>query len=183
MAEDEVNKTSAEWRFIAFLRGLEQRQDRGALAKLRRDVGKGTPGAETLRLIAPFLPPGEGRQWRHRCYELVAGLFALHPAPGGTGNMGDTFKRLGDHESAQKRFVALLDSDADDLPHRLRQAVSLVKSKDVPINWLQLFKDLQRWDSEDRYVQYRWARAYWSRRGETGNQQPATTAANEKKGE
>jgi len=182
MAEEEV-KTSGERRFISFLEGLERRQDRGALATLRRSVGKETPDAGTLRLIAPFLPPGEGRQWRHRCYELVAELFALHPALGGAGNLGDTFKRLGDHESAQKRFVALLDSDADDLPHRLRQAVSLARSKEVPLNWLRLLKDLLHWDSEDRYVQYRWARAYWGGKRETANQPSATTAANEKEGE
>lgn len=177
MREDEQEGTSPEWRFVGFLRGLERSEDRGALAKLRRSVGKDYPSAEALRLIAPFLPQDQTRSWKTRCYELVAGLFAAHPAAGGGGNMGDAFLRLGSHESAQKRFVALLDSDPDDLPHRLRQAVSLARSKDVPIDWARLLTDLLHWDDESRWVQYKWARAYWANANVVGDQKSAADVA------
>lgn len=172
-----------EARFIGFLQSLERRQDRGALARLRRSVGKEVPSAESLRLVAPYLPDDKRRSWRVRCYELVAGLFGLHPAAGGSGNMGNTFQRLGYHESAQKRFAALLESDADDLPYRLRQAVSLARSRDVPIDWLRLLRDIQEWNRGDRRVQYWWARAYWGTADSRETQTTAVSAANKKKGE
>lgn len=186
MAEtDAMNNQSAEWRFVAYLRSLTRSEARGALAKLRRSVGKDTPDAEALRLIAPYLPADKHRTWRCQCYELVAGLFALHPESDGSANFGASFRhpRMGDNESAQKRFVALLDSDVADLPHRLRQAVRLAKSKEVPINWAQLLKDLLSWDHEDRFVQYSWARAYWGSRGIEESQEPAAAAGSEKEGD
>ena len=147
--------------FVAFLRGLAERQDRGALAQLRRSLGR-PPDAEMLRLVVPYLP--QDRRWEHRWYFVTASLFGLYPDPGGKGNLGDTFRQLGDHESAQKRFIALLDSHSEDLPHRLRQAVSLAKSSGAPIDWYRLLEDLLHWDTENRVVQQRWARAYWGHR-------------------
>jgi CRISPR type I-E-associated protein CasB/Cse2 len=41
----------------------------------------------------------------------------------------------------------------------------------VPVNWHQLFSDLQRWGYESRPVQKEWARAFWGR----PNQETQTT--------
>ena len=49
----------------------------------------------------------------------------------------------------------------DDLPFFLRQAVSFLKSKDVPINWHQLMRDINHWNHPDRFVQHNWANAFW----------------------
>lgn len=172
------NSAGPEETFVSFLRGLELRNDRGALAKLRRNLGKRAPDAEMLRLVVPHLPQADRDRWKAPWYFRVASLFALHPEPGGRGNMGDVFRRLGSHESAQKRFVALLESNPEDLPHRLRQAVSLAKSAGVPINWLRLVKDLLHWDNESRYVQEQWARAYWGyRREESAEPQQTQTVS------
>jgi len=151
--------------FVAYLEGLADREDRGALAELRRGVGK-TPGTEvrTFRYVAPW---ADG-QWPlvERNLYLVASLFALHPASATEGNLGDTFRRIAagsDSESIEKRFVALLNCDADDLPNHLRHAVSLAKSKEAPVNWRQLLADLRAFDHPDRYVQRQWAGAFWHR--------------------
>jgi CRISPR type I-E-associated protein CasB/Cse2 len=171
---------SPEERFVSFLHALAAREDRGALAKLRRRAGK-DPDADMLRLVVPYLP--EDRPWAHRWYFLTAALFGLHPESGGRGNLGEAFRQLGDNESAQKRFVALLDSHADDLPHRLRQAVGLARSKNVAIDWLQLLNDLLHWDSENRTVQTRWARAYWKKpTSEEAGEPTPSDAANSTKG-
>jgi len=161
MTDDEDTRQEPHARFVSFLLGLAAREDRGALAALRRGLGKeAAPPAEMLRLVVPYLPPD--RPWEHRWYYTVGTLFGLYPHSGGRGNLGDTFRHLGDHESAQKRFVALLDAHPDDVPYRLRQAVALAKSNDVPVNWFQLLEDLLHWRTDSRYVQQRWARAYWA---------------------
>lgn len=165
MTGNRETQQDAHVRFVSFLLGLARTENRGALAALRRGLGRErTPPAEMLRLVVPYLP--QNRPWEHRWYFLVASLFGLHPETGGKGDLGDTFRSLGAHESAQKRFVALLDAHPDDLPYRLRQAVALAKSKEAPVNWFQLLEDLFRWQTESRYVQQRWARSYWARRNQ-----------------
>jgi CRISPR system Cascade subunit CasB len=76
--------------------------------------------------------------------------------------MGTAFATVkGPSESLEKRFVALLNCHRDDLPNHLRQAVSLLKSEDVSINWRRLLKDILSWDHETRFVQQQWAREFW----------------------
>lgn len=156
-------------RFVGYLEGLARKEDRGALAKLRRGAGK-RPGSavDALPLVVPFLPADP---WQADAFFTVSALFGLHPEPGGRGTMGDVFRQLGEHESAQKRFVALLNSHEDELREHLRHAVTLARSKDVPINYRQLLRDLTNWTHPDRFVQLEWARAYW---GHTDRQDEGT---------
>ncbi len=67
----------------------------------------------------------------------------------------DAIKRV------EKRLVALLNCHQDDLRDHLRHTVSLLKSKDIPINWAQLLHDIQCWHWESRSVQRDWARQFW----------------------
>jgi len=148
--------------FITYLEGL--REDRGALAALRRGLGQppGTvPGM--YRYVVPWLP-ADAPPWLEDAYYLVAALLAYHPASGGSGNMGNHFARTcdrGDNSAVERRFTALLAAHPEDLGFYLRQAVSFVKSKDVPVNWHQLLSDVLAWGHPDRYVQRAWARAFW----------------------
>ena len=75
--------------------------------------------------------------------------------------------------SIEKRFVALLNSDEEDLPNHLRQIISLLKSKEAPINWSQLLFDIKNWDNERVNVQRHLANGFW------GN----TSTENTEKGE
>jgi CRISPR system Cascade subunit CasB len=65
-------------------------------------------------------------------------------------------------KGAERRFVQLLDSDADELAWRLRQIIQLVASKGITLDWPALLDDLLRWGSPYRSVQTRWARTFWS---------------------
>ena len=65
-------------------------------------------------------------------------------------------------DGVERRFVALLNSDEEDLPGRLRHAVGLLKSKDIPVDWRQLLSDLLRWEYADRQVHRRWSRDFWA---------------------
>lgn len=171
MNSKEVTETRQHG-FTRYLQSLADREDRASLAALRRGLGK-QPGeaAEAFRLVLPHLPPGASRR-DEDLYFLIGTLFALHQKSWlgnddqlGATNLGASFARLRsevESDSIEKRFVVLLNCHQDDLPVHLRHGVSLLKSKEIPIDWSQLLRDLRGWWHEDRYVQRKWARAFWS---------------------
>jgi CRISPR system Cascade subunit CasB len=152
--------------FINRLQELAEKQERGALAALRRGLGQ-PPGTvvEMYRYVEPFLPQARSRA-QEAAYYLVAALFALHPKSTGAGNFGthmaQTRSESGE-DALERRFTVLLSAHPDDLPDRMRHSVSFLKSKEIPVNWNQLFWDMQNWDDEDRRVQKKWASAFWGR--------------------
>jgi CRISPR system Cascade subunit CasB len=151
--------------FVTYLES--KHDDRGALAALRRGLGH-PPGtvADMYRYVVPWLPD-DAPPWREDAYYVIAALFAYHPQRGGSGNMGGHFADArdpkGDNTAIERRFTALLAAHPDDLDFYLRQAVSFLKSKEVPVNWHQLLPDVMDWGHPERYVQQRWARAFWGR--------------------
>jgi CRISPR system Cascade subunit CasB len=175
-------------RFVANLRRLADRDDgpaRAALAKLRRGLGK-PPGAalETLAVVQPRLPQGLSLREESACY-LVASLFAEHPQPGGGGSLGRAFALLAQKrqaESLEKRFVALLNAEEEDLPEHLRHAVSLLKAEGIAVDWACLIDDIQRWGHPDQrsWVQRQWARDFWTgeKQAETESTEPITEERN-----
>lgn len=65
-----------------------------------------------------------------------------------------------------ERFRTLLDAELEidasgDLAYRLRGLVRMCVAADVPIDVIQLTYDLRAWRAESRYVQERWARAFY----------------------
>ena len=151
--------------FVEYLEGL--RDDRGALAALRRGLGQ-PPG--TVASMYPYVVrwlPDDTPPWRESAYYSIAALFAYHPNPGGGKNIGAHFARArdpqGNNTAIERRFTALLAAHPDDLDFYLRQAISFLKSKEVPVNWHQLLSDVLNWGHPDRYVQQQWARAFWGR--------------------
>ena len=164
-------KSEPQYPLIESLEKLVRDQDRGALAALRRGLGK-SPGTamEMHRYVVPFLP--RGRPWDEEFYYLVATMFAYwhqgeiaveaHPPD----NLGASLARLQTPEigsSLELRFTALLKSHRDDLPAHLRQAVGLLRAKGVPVHWRNLWRDLRHWYHEDGWVQRAWAKSFWGR--------------------
>jgi CRISPR system Cascade subunit CasB len=157
--------------FVEYLGSL--RDDRAALAALRRGLGQ-PPG--TVPAMFPYVErylPDDVKPWQEEAHYLIAALFAYHPDPGGRGNIGDHYADVrrrnphGDHTALERRFTALLAAHREDLPFYLRQTVSFLKSKEIPIDWDRLFRDVQGWGAESGSVQKRWARAFWGRRAQT----------------
>lgn len=150
---------------IRHLEELRAREDRAALACLRRGLGK-PPGSVTATFphVTPYIPDAENREGRDWPYYLLASLFALHPEPGAKGDMGWTCRQFGDNPSADARFRALLACGEPELPGLLRQVVSLAKSapRHTPIDWDLLLMHLRHWTHPDSWVQRRWARSYWT---------------------
>jgi len=173
--------------FVANLEELVETEDRGALATLRRGLGKEFP-FEIYRFM-----PFKRKQWHEDAALLVGPLFALwHQGKDEVVNAGkeddlgtsmrDLVARLYEEDSdpdrrkaweramkrVERRFSALLNCHQDDLRQHLRHAVSLLKSKEVPVNWRLLCEHIQQWNHEKRWVQRNWARSFWSPRTQTG---------------
>jgi CRISPR type I-E-associated protein CasB/Cse2 len=96
----------------------------------------------------------------------VASFFAYHSGSCSDGNMGDHLaraRREGHEAALERRFVALLAAHPDDIADYLRQAVSFLKSNDIPIHWSQLLNDLQWWGHPEygNRIRKRWAASFW----------------------
>lgn len=164
---------------IDLIRQLERwrdQEDRAKLSSLRRGAGQPLGAVlEASRVIEHMLDEDDP-PWVEEALYVVASLFALHPKSDNSArwsDMGSHFRALaGEGEdppaNVERRFVTLLASGADDLPDTLRQAISLLKSKDVPVNWFRLFEDVQQWldrrpegEENRRKVRLRWSRNFW----------------------
>lgn len=165
-----MTEKSKDQRFVEFLQGLVERKERGALAALRRGLGRPPGEAPEMHCHVAHWAAGEKPRWREDVYYLVAALFAYHPVQwntqNGQSNLGASFARLKKADGIspvgiERRFTALLSAHVEDLHIHLRHAMSLLKSKDVPIDWIRLLRNLRLWGHEDRWVQRDWAKAFW----------------------
>jgi CRISPR system Cascade subunit CasB len=160
-------------RFISRLETLGdtlelEKPDRRALAALRRSLAtwpKLPP--EAVRVVAPYLPE-HAAGWRETVYYLIAGLFALYPCASSQETYGPSLgkalhqaKKGDEGLGPERRLLALLGCNSEDLPNHLRHAVSYLRARDVSIDYRQLMRDLSWWDAEDGNVQRRWGRDFW----------------------
>lgn len=169
--------------FINFLKKLKSEKNRAAMAHLRRGLGK--PAGTTTEMypyIGRFLPKTPNYKYENALY-LVGSLFGFYSDANNTnGNLGDSMALIKDESgSMEKRFVALLNANYEDLHQHLRQAVSLLKAKEKPVNWERLFKDILAWESDSRYIQRDWARGFWDTYKPKNNQENEGIEIGEKK--
>lgn len=164
--------TDAQYAFIMYLTSLTVENNRGTLATLRRGL-TGDPFYD-LRLhqfIARHIPD-EDRDSRlggtkEKTYYLVAALYANHPCVTQAGNFGDHLRAATvlreDREAAERRFTALLNIRLEDIHKPLRQALNMLsfQQQNVPVNWMNLFKDLLNWDDPEKSIQRDWANGFW----------------------
>jgi CRISPR system Cascade subunit CasB len=153
--------------FINFLARLADEENRGALAALRRGLGRRPGEAPTMfPYVVPYLPNLPAPE-QEAAYYAVAALFALHPTTCQQGNLGNHLASCIKDENAraaiERRFVALLNCHPDDLPDHLRQSISFLRSNEKPVNYTQLLTDLLLWSHPERIVQRRWATGFWGR--------------------
>lgn len=155
-------------KFIARLWTLE----RAELAELRRSLAF-DPGthAPAFRVVEPYAMH-TNYKWEGDAYYLVAGLFALIERPNPerpppkleTRNLGQSIAELyvsrQKSESIEKRFIALLDAEGEQLAYRLRQMIALLRDA-APIDWTKLLEDLRYWNSEEKRTQRNWAKSFY----------------------
>lgn len=152
--------------FLKYLMSLNPDMHRQELAVLRRGLTL-PPGEDPnmYRIIAHFVPDEDRGTEREKLYYMLASLFAFHPMQTENGNFGNHMAQaatqMKDDASTERRFTVLLNAHRQDLPDYLRQAVSFLKSKEVPVNWLRLFEDLLLWDHPQKIAQRNWANGFW----------------------
>jgi CRISPR system Cascade subunit CasB len=61
--------------------------------------------------------------------------------------------------STERRFITLLDADRDQLPHRLRQMIALLKEQIIDFD--ALLKGLLYWNDAQKRTQNAWARDFY----------------------
>lgn len=173
--------------FVGYLYGLAERDDgtaRAALAELRRAASDVAQHPRALAVVGDRIPD-DVKDWELDAYLLTAQLFAIYAA-GGRGlpdhrvlpepraTLGSSARYVNprklnadkDYIDSQpgigSRFSALLALPAEDLPDELRRFLRLLRSKDAPVNFYQLLRDLLQWKDYDQRVQKMWARQYWA---------------------
>lgn len=152
-----------------FITRLEE-LDVGGRARLRRNAGMSLGEVRSaMGLFYRLLPPRVSESHQEK-YFMVATLFPLCESTGagtetkGPRNLGATLKSARDdnyRNGLDRRMEALLESDSEQLRFRLRQAVRFARSARVPVDWGQLLSDVLDWDHPEKFVQRRWAEAYF----------------------
>ena len=151
-------------RFIEWLEGLNQK-DTKVRAVLRRSLAF-DPGAfvPAYPYVEPFVKD-ESDSWRREVHYLVAGLWAAHWREGRPDSRMTIGRACAAHQaisgstSTERRFITLLDSDGDQLPHYLRQMVSLLK--DQSIDFDALLTGLLFWNDDRKRTQNAWAQDFY----------------------
>lgn len=151
-------------RFIEWLEGLNQK-DTKVRAVLRRSLAF-NPGAfpPAYPYVEPFVR-NESDEWKREMHYLAAGLWAAHWREGRTvvpmtiGKACAAYQAASGSTSTERRFITLLDSSSDELPHRLRQVVAL--PKDHPIDFEALLTGLVFWNDDRKRTQNGWARDFY----------------------
>lgn len=155
----------------------ESRRDRGALAGLRKGLGepKGWHPAVSM-VVDRAIGDVDLYNSQRDVLNITAALFSLHPhirrrdeGVWGTSlmeSLSQLQKSLGrtsdeDRQALDRRVMALLNANKEDVFHHLRHLIRLFRNSDVAIDWMQLAHDLDRWASPERSVQRRWARNWW----------------------
>ena len=150
--------------FIAWLESLNEK-DTKVRAVLRRSLSF-TPGGfvPSYPYVEPFVKE-EKHPWRREAYYLVAGVWAAHwrkdrpGQPMAIGKACAVYQATSGSTSTERRFIALLDADPDQLPHRLRQMIALLG--DLPIDFEALLKGLLFWNDDRKRTQNAWARDFY----------------------
>ena len=150
--------------FIEWLEKLNERDTR-VRAVLRRGLAF-DPAAfvPAFPYVEPFVKD-EDSSWRREMHYLVAGLWAAHWREGRSGAPMKIGKACAAHQKAsgststERRFISLLEADSDQLPHRLRQMIALLKEQSIDFD--ALLKALLYWNDEQKRTQNTWARDYY----------------------
>lgn len=162
-------------RFIEYLLRLAGKQgDRGAMATLRHSLAF-APGCypPAYPYVEPFVGNERSvRDARRLALYGVAGLFARHPEhrpQSFASAFGELLRRhvsagKGNGESVEKRFIALLGADPENVLDYLRQAISLLAATELGLDYARLLDDLSHWmrpeGDRDRLRQI-WARDFY----------------------
>lgn len=169
--------------FVEWLEDLSKK-DTKVRAVLRRSLAF-DPGTyvQAIPYVEPFLKD-EDSFWRREMFYLVAGVWAAHWREGRVGvpmslpRACAAYQAEGKSANTERRFISLLDADRDQLPHRLRQMVALLKDCNLDfasLLWNEETKSgLLNWLDPRKRTQNAWAREYYRTMGHETTTEPFT---------
>jgi CRISPR system Cascade subunit CasB len=168
--------------FVDWLEGLNEKDTR-VRAVLRRSLAF-DPGVfvPAYPYVEPFAKDEEN-PWKREVLYLVAGLWAAHWRDNRVGELVSIGRACAIHQvvsgsaSTERRFIAMLDADSDQLPHRLRQTLALLKEHTIDFD--DLLKGLLYWNDDQKRTQNAWARDFY--RNVNQGLETETTTQEEKK--
>ncbi|MFM9538605.1 type I-E CRISPR-associated protein Cse2/CasB [Streptomyces turgidiscabies] len=147
-------------------------QARQSMALLRRCFTGARQEADAYDIVFDFNPP-EAEQ---HIWLLTAGLFALHPQTrpqehDRKTSLGAAMGRLGRErgDSVKRRFTQLVSVEAQAMPHYLRQALQLLRTESMPLDFYRLLDELTELLVDDprslnadrrQRIRLTWARDY-----------------------
>ncbi len=150
---------------------------RGKLANLRYGMRDRLHDLYPVGRVFPALREGsltdnnERNEWR----TLIAALYGYaHDEIGDVGGitLGFALRTLADKresDSLERRFMAMLNADAEHLPGYLRQSVSLLKAEGIGLDWGALLGDVAQWQHPEKRTQKKWVRDYYKSRKSDAN--------------
>jgi len=167
--------------FIGWLEDLN-RKDTKVRAVLRRSLAF-DPGAfaPAYPYVEPFVQDYDN-SWRREMLYLVAGVWAAHWREGQMGQLMSigtacaTYQAASGSTSTERRFIALLDSDRDQLPYRLRQMIALLKEQVVDFD--ALLNGLLYWNDDQKRTQNTWARDFYQNINHESKTEPTSQKEN-----
>ena len=156
--------------FIEWLEDLNKK-DTKVRAVLRRSLAF-DPGTfvQAFPYVEPFVK-NEDNSWHREMLYLVAGLWAAYWREGRAGAsmpLGKAcaaYQAVSKSTSTERRFISLLDADSDQLQHRIRQMMALLK--DFNLDFASLLWDtktktgLLNWKDPQKRTQNAWARDFY----------------------
>lgn len=163
--------------FIEWLETLNEENTK-ARAILRRSLAF-APGTDiqAFPYVEPFLQDGDN-SWRRSMLYLVAGLWAAHWREGQREPLRSLGLACAAHQassgstSTERRFINLLDADSEQLPHRLRQMIALLKEQSIDFD--SMLRGLLFWNDDQKRTQNAWARDFYRNMKFETEKEPAT---------
>lgn len=146
-------------------------QDRAPIAQIKK--GAADPRNNVLnvmRFLGNYISIND--DFRLSNDVALATLFCLFPTKSNqaenSSSLGVLFKRvkfkLGKDASGsfELRINRLIDAHSDDLLNLLVSMIRYLKSQDVGnIDYDRLKSDIRFWESDDKFIQKRWAKEFW----------------------
>lgn len=157
-----MKKNEPDKKIIDFIARLEN-LTAGDKAMLRRCSGSSLSESRHSMLLFYQLLPYGIPSFQEDIFFLVATIYPLADS-GGSGDLGFAMKNARTDKNAKgldRRMEILLDADKEQLRFRIRQAVRVLFSARIKINWVYLLDDLLQWEHPARITQKAWARSYY----------------------
>jgi CRISPR system Cascade subunit CasB len=166
--------------FVKYLQSMDS--DRGKMATLRKGLIENQAQA-TWPLLSRFI--NFDSPYQIKALQTVAGLFAHHPKNASNGNFGSLCHQLLDTDEKQKiaqgesgpisrHFQYALAANGEEIFPRVRRLVLRAKRDEIPVNYIQITKDLLGWRSsfKKERIKLAWGKAFWKVNTESEGEKP-----------